>query len=110
LGGKKVEEFVEKECIPADALFEAQIGKGEERWNAHPAVLEELKAKARKIGLWNMFLPKNRYPQGAGFTNLEYGLMAEYLGKSRVASEVRYFFFVVPDRTFRFAHVEWFNM
>jgi acyl-CoA dehydrogenase len=55
-------------------------------------VLEELKAKARKIGLWNMFLPKNRYPQGAGFTNLEYGLMAEYLGKSRVASEVRSLF------------------
>jgi hypothetical protein len=35
-----------------------------------------------------MFLPKNHFKEGAGFTNLEYGLMAEYLGKSRVASEV----------------------
>ncbi|KAH8702523.1 acyl-CoA dehydrogenase/oxidase [Talaromyces proteolyticus] len=82
-----VEEFVEKDCIPADPLFEEQIGQGEQRWNAHPPVIEELKAKARKLGLWNMFLPKNHFSQGAGFSNLEYGLMAEYLGKSRVASE-----------------------
>lgn len=34
-----------------------------------------------------MFLPKNHFKEGAGFSNLEYGLMAEYLGKSNVASE-----------------------
>jgi len=51
--------------------------------------MEELKAKAKKLGLWNMFLPKNHFKEGAGFSNLEYGLMAEYLGKSRTASEVR---------------------
>jgi acyl-CoA dehydrogenase len=47
-----------------------------------------LKEKAKKIGLWNMFLPKNHFTQGAGFSNLEYGLMAELLGKSKIASEV----------------------
>jgi acyl-CoA dehydrogenase len=83
-----VEEFVEKDCIPADAVFQAQLGEGEKRWQTTPAVLEELKAKARKLGLWNMFLPKNHFSQGAGFSNLEYGLMAEYLGKSKLASEV----------------------
>jgi acyl-CoA dehydrogenase len=82
-----VEEFVEKDCIPADAVFQAQLGEGEKRWQTTPAVLEELKAKARKLGLWNMFLPKNHFSQGAGFSNLEYGLMAEYLGKSKLASE-----------------------
>jgi acyl-CoA dehydrogenase len=35
-----------------------------------------------------MFLPKNHFSQGAGFSNLEYGLMAELLGKSKLASEV----------------------
>lgn len=50
--------------------------------------MEKLKAKAKQIGLWNMFLPKNHFKQGAGFTNLEYGLMAELLGKSKIASEV----------------------
>jgi len=34
-----------------------------------------------------MFLPKGHYKESPGFTNLEYGLMAEHLGKSRVASE-----------------------
>ncbi|KAL2814602.1 acyl-CoA dehydrogenase/oxidase [Aspergillus granulosus] len=82
-----VEEFVEKECIPAEALFSAQLGQGEQRWKTNPAIMEELKVKARKLGLWNMFLPKNHFSQGAGFSNLEYGLMAEYLGKSKLASE-----------------------
>ncbi|KAL1972031.1 hypothetical protein VTN31DRAFT_7250 [Thermomyces dupontii] len=82
-----VEEFVEKECIPADTLFEKQLGTGESRWTTHPPILEELKAKARKLGLWNLFLPRNHFREGAGFTNLEYGLMAEYLGKSRIAPE-----------------------
>ncbi|KAL4909437.1 hypothetical protein BDW74DRAFT_165892 [Aspergillus multicolor] len=84
---KYVEEFVEKECIPAEALFSAQLGTGEQRWKTNPAIMEELKIKAQKIGLWNMFLPKSHFKQGAGFSNLEYGLMAEYLGKSKVASE-----------------------
>ncbi|KAJ5775248.1 uncharacterized protein N7511_000259 [Penicillium nucicola] len=82
-----VEEFVEKDCIPADAVFTAQLGEGEQRWNTTPAIMETLKEKAKKIGLWNMFLPKNHFNQGAGFSNLEYGLMAELLGKSKIASE-----------------------
>ncbi|QGA16821.1 hypothetical protein EYB26_004491 [Talaromyces marneffei] len=83
-----VEEFVENECIPADATYLKQIGEGDaQRWNAHPPIIEELKAKAQKLGLWNMFLPKNHFSEGAGYSNLEYGLMAELLGKSRVASE-----------------------
>jgi hypothetical protein len=60
---------------------------GEERWNHHPPIVDDLKDKAKKLGLWNMFLPKGHYKESPGFTNLEYGLMAEWLGKSRVASE-----------------------
>lgn len=83
-----IEKFVEEECIPADPVIGALIGSSaEERFSAHPQLLEDLKAKARKLGLWNMFLPKAHFKEGAGFSNLEYGLMAEYLGKSFVASE-----------------------
>lgn len=46
-----------------------------------------MKKRAKELGLWNMFLPKNHFKEGAGFSNLEYGLMAEYLGRSLTASE-----------------------
>lgn len=90
-----VERFVEEECIPADAVFHQQIKEAGEahasnvvgRFESHPSVIEDLKARAKELGLWNMFLPKNHFKEGAGFSNLEYGLMAEYLGKSVTASE-----------------------
>ncbi|EKG15800.1 Acyl-CoA oxidase/dehydrogenase type 1 [Macrophomina phaseolina MS6] len=83
-----VEKFVEEECIPADSVYLQQIGETtEQRFSSHPPIIEELKQKARKLGLWNMFLPKAHFKEGAGFSNLEYGLMAELLGKSRTASE-----------------------
>lgn len=68
-------------------MYEAQIGEGDARWESYPPILEDLKAKAKKLGLWNMFLPKGHYKESPGFTNLEYGLMAEWLGRSKVASE-----------------------
>lgn len=83
-----VQRFVEEECIPADPVCAALIGDNtQQRFSSHPQLLEDLKARARSLGLWNMFLPKNHFKEGAGFSNLEYGLMAEYLGKSTVASE-----------------------
>lgn len=84
----QVAKFVEEECIPADAIYEAQLGVGKDRWT-QPPIVEHLKERAKELGLWNMFLAKGHYKEGAGFTNLEYGLMAEHLGKSRTASEVR---------------------
>ena len=83
-----VEKFVEEDCIPSDPVIRALIGNStQERFSAHPQIIEDLKKKARSLGLWNMFLPKNHFKEGAGFSNLEYGLMAEILGKSLVASE-----------------------
>ncbi|TVY83442.1 Acyl-CoA dehydrogenase family member [Lachnellula suecica] len=82
-----VKKFVEERCIPADPILSAQIGEGHARWENHPAIVEDLKEEAKKLGLWNMFLAKGHYKESPGFTNLEYGLMAEHLGKSRVASE-----------------------
>ncbi|RFU35859.1 hypothetical protein B7463_g504, partial [Scytalidium lignicola] len=82
-----VRSFVEEKCIPADAVYHAQLQEGNSRWDHYPSVIDDLKVEARKLGLWNMFFPKGHYKESPGFTNLEYGLMAEYLGKSRVASE-----------------------
>jgi acyl-CoA dehydrogenase len=78
---------------PAEATYDAQMeGFGANRWQVVP-VLEELKAKAKKAGLWNLFLPHDSLPadspyKGAGLTNLEYALCAEQMGKIGFGSEV----------------------
>ncbi len=43
-------------------------------------MVEELKAEARRQGLWNLFLPDAEY--GAGLTNLQYAPLAEITGRS----------------------------
>ncbi|KAM5359161.1 hypothetical protein ACJZ2D_014700 [Fusarium nematophilum] len=71
-----IAKFVEEECIPADPVIEAQLGQGDSRWT-HSPLIEKLKDRARTLGLWNMFLPQGHYDESPGWTNLEYGLMAE---------------------------------
>src|SRR5207302_5397558 len=52
----------------------------------HAEIVDELKARARAEGLWNLFLPDKEY--GAGLTNLEYAPLAEIMGRVSWASEV----------------------
>ena len=51
--------------------------------------MEQLKVRAKSLGLWNLFLSKEHYPDvGVPLTNLEYAVMAEIMGRSpRVAPE-----------------------
>lgn len=84
---QKCKDFVNDYCLPADELYFKQMSDDPAtRWKSTPEITEKLKVKARELGLWNMFL-SNHYPEGPGFTNLEYGLMAQYLGRSFVAPE-----------------------
>jgi acyl-CoA dehydrogenase len=77
-------EFARKECLPAEQVFADQIGKAGDRWQPVP-VVEELKRKAKSLGLWNMFLPESQ--NGAGLTNLEYAPLCEVMGHYPLASE-----------------------
>ncbi|GMM36008.1 hypothetical protein DASC09_033330 [Saccharomycopsis crataegensis] len=93
---KKVKQFVETECLPRDELYikEVEARVPAKRWDKIPEVIEPLKAKAKVLGLWNLFLCKNINNNqlyntlSLGFTNVEYGLMAKYIGKSHIAPEV----------------------
>jgi acyl-CoA dehydrogenase len=84
-----VRAFMRDHVVPAAPLYEAQLTEGG-RWH-HPAILDELKARARSAGLWNLFLPAGHGEgnlAGPGLTNLEYAPLAEEMGRVIWASEV----------------------
>lgn len=84
---QKTKDFVNDYCLPADQIYFEQLSDiPSERWKSVPPVIETLKKKAKELGLWNMFLSKH-YKEGPQYTNLEYGLMARYLGRSYTAPE-----------------------
>jgi acyl-CoA dehydrogenase len=70
--------FMAEHVYPNEGLFREQIDAGG-RWQPVP-LMEELKARAKSAGLWNLFLPDSEY--GAGLTNVEYAPMAELMGRS----------------------------
>lgn len=75
---ERLHAFMKEHVYPNERLFHEQVEEGE-RWQPVP-LMEELKAKARAEGLWNLFLPESEF--GAGLTNLEYAPMAEVMGSS----------------------------
>ncbi|MEV6644280.1 acyl-CoA dehydrogenase family protein [Amycolatopsis sp. NPDC051371] len=74
----KLLEFMDSHVYPAEPVFERQLAERDAPW-AIPPVMDELKAEARKRGLWNFFLPGDH---GAGLTNLQYAPLAEITGRS----------------------------
>src|SRR5438034_3644405 len=68
--------------FPAEPVFAEQaqaMARSGDPWR-RPPVIEELKAEARRRGLWNLFLAG--HPEGAGLTNLQYAPLAEITGHS----------------------------
>jgi acyl-CoA dehydrogenase len=80
---QRLTAFMEEQVYPNEQRFLDEVHR--DRWTA-PHVIEELKAKARTDGLWNLFLPEDE--NGAGLTNLEYAPLAEIMGRSAMAPEV----------------------
>jgi acyl-CoA dehydrogenase len=76
--------FMQERIYPAEAVYAEQLRDAGDP-HTQPPVMEELKAEARRRGLWNLFYPDPRW--GAGLTNAEYAPLAELLGRSPIASE-----------------------
>ncbi|MGI8314784.1 acyl-CoA dehydrogenase [Halobacillus mangrovi] len=83
---QKIHSFMEEHIFPNEKIYEQQLNEQESRWSGVPPIMEELKAKAREEGLWNLFLPDDTY--GAGLTNLEYAPLCEWMGRSPIGPEV----------------------
>jgi acyl-CoA dehydrogenase len=89
---EQIERFMREHVYPAEPIAKQQI---EQSGDPHhePKVLEELKARAKSLGLWNLFLPDEEH--GAGLTNLEYAPLCEIMGRSPLAP--RAFNCAAPD-------------
>jgi acyl-CoA dehydrogenase len=72
-------DFMDRHVHPAEPVYREQIRASGDPHH-HPEVVEELKTEARRRGLWNLFLPDERW--GAGLSNLEYAPLAEIMGRS----------------------------
>src|SRR3979411_1350079 len=80
---RRLQAFMDEYIYPNEQRFHTEIER--DRWSP-TSVIEELKAKARALGLWNLFLPDKVH--GAGLTNLEYAPLCEIMGRSAIAPEV----------------------
>lgn len=83
---KELTGFMEEYIYPNEKVYQDQLEAQDDRWGSVPTIIEELKERAKLQGLWNLFLPDERY--GAGLTNLEYAPLAEIMGRSMIAPEV----------------------
>ncbi len=81
----RLDAFIEQEIAPREEPYHRQLLSGDDPWVVLP-VIDELKAKAREQGLWNLFLPDEEH--GAGLGNVQYAPLAERMGRSIIASEV----------------------
>ena len=82
----RVEAFMDAHIYPSESVYAEQMEAfGENRWQV-PAILEELKEKAKAEGLWNLFLPESE--RGYGLTNVEYAPLCEIMGRVGFAAEV----------------------
>ncbi len=82
---ERLRSFVADVVEPGERAYYEQHAAYADRWTI-PPVMEEMKAKAREAGLWNLFLPQSEY--GAGLTNRAYAPLCEIMGRSLIAPEV----------------------
>ncbi|WP_030661846.1 acyl-CoA dehydrogenase family protein [Streptomyces rimosus] len=76
---KNLLSFMDEQVYPAEAVADEQRAALASPWDT-PQIVEDLKAEARRRGLWNLFLPDEEH--GAGLTNLQYAPLAEITGRS----------------------------
>jgi acyl-CoA dehydrogenase len=84
---EKLQAFMDEHIYPNEAVYHDLVHQSENPW-VTPQLMHDLKAKAKEAGLWNLFLPSEYLPYGAGLTNLEYAPLCELMGRVLWSSEV----------------------
>jgi acyl-CoA dehydrogenase len=85
---ERILDFMDAEVYPVEREImdglDAEVGPGV----PYPQILVEIREKARGEGLWNLFMPDERF--GPGLTNWEYGLLCEEMGRSPMAAAMAF--------------------
>ncbi len=86
--GRLIEEqvvrLINNKIIPAERTYAEQVhsvASGDD-----PPIMKSLRAEAKQLGLWNLFLPDPEW--GPGVSNHDYSVLCEHMGKSQIASRV----------------------
>jgi acyl-CoA dehydrogenase len=85
---ERIEGFMDEHVFPVEMEAIRAIDEEVRPDVAYPGILVEIRAKAREQGLWNLFLPDERY--GPGLSNWEYGLLCEQMGRSPVIAPMAF--------------------
>lgn len=83
----RLEAFMDEHIYPVEQEYMNAVHSNPDRWTTLPQ-MHALKEKAKAAGLWNLFLPEEYLPYGAGLTNLEYAPLCEIMGRVMWSSEV----------------------
>ncbi len=85
---ERVLDFMDEEIYPQEReimeALDAEVGPGV----PYPQRLVEVREKAKAEGLWNLFMPDERF--GPGLSNWEYGLLCEEMGRSPMAAPMAF--------------------
>lgn len=85
----QLKAFMDEHIYPNEHAYEQQLAASENRFAALP-LMDELKAKAREAGLWNLFIPPKlaQYCDHGGLSNFDYAPLAEIMGRVLWSPEV----------------------
>jgi acyl-CoA dehydrogenase len=85
---EQIRAFMDEHVYPnereAAAALDDEVGPGV----AYPQLVREVRERARAEGLWNLFMPDERY--GPGLANWEYGILCEEMGRSPVLAPMAF--------------------
>ena len=81
---EQISQFMDQYVYDAEPVYHAELEK--HPWRT-PKIMQELKRRARSLGLWNLFLPADYGELSPGLTNLEYAPLAEIMGRSLIGAE-----------------------
>ena len=85
---ERILDFMDEQVYPQEREImeglDAEVASGV----PYPKVLVEIRERAKSAGLWNLFMPDERF--GPGLTNWEYGLLCEEMGRSPAAAPMAF--------------------